>query len=109
MKSHFYISVFTVFVASIFSRSSFATDKKTKLILVMVQILCQYGDRSGNFVRIENAIREAKWKNADIIVFPESCFLGWENQEAYTLAFPIPRERNPRWLCRGVSEQLKCL
>jgi predicted amidohydrolase len=60
------------------------------ILIAIAQILCIDGDRAGNFLRIENAIKEAKVKNAEIILFPESSILGWINPEAHTRATPIP-------------------
>lgn len=75
------------------------TEKKKTVTMAMAQILCIDGDRSGNFVRIENAIREAKEKNAEIVVFPESAILGWENPDAHKRADPIPGADSDQ-LCR---------
>ena len=61
-----------------------------KIKIAIAQILCMDGDKAGNFVRIENAMQEAKAKKAKIIVFPESSILGWINPEAHTRATPIP-------------------
>jgi predicted amidohydrolase len=99
MKRDFSISNFFVIVVSLIVCCSFTTDRNTKVTIAMAQILCIDGDRSGNFVRIENSIQEAKEKKAEIIVFPESAILGWENPEAHTRAFPIPGEDSDR-LCR---------
>lgn len=63
------------------------------------QIFCLDGDRRGNFVRIENAIREAKEAGADIACFPETALLGWVNPDAHKRAFPIPGEDSDK-LCR---------
>ena len=65
----------------------------------MAQIICIDGDRAGNFVRIENAISEANDKQADMIVFPESSLLGWENPDAHQRACPIPGE-DSEFLCK---------
>jgi len=54
------------------------------------QIFCLDGDRAGNFVRIENAIVEAKQQGAELVALPESCVLGWENPAAHQRAHPIP-------------------
>ena len=67
---------------SVFISSSFTTDRKRIMTIAMAQILCIDGDRTGNFVRIENTNREARSIKAEIIVFPESAILGWENPEA---------------------------
>jgi len=67
--------------------------------VAMCQIFCLDGDRSGNFVRIENAIAAAKDAGADIICFPETVILGWVNPEAHQRAYPIPGEDSDR-LCR---------
>ena len=56
----------------------------------MAQIFCLDGDKAGNFVRIENAIKEAKEQQADIVVFPETALLGWVNPDAHKRAAPIP-------------------
>jgi predicted amidohydrolase len=63
------------------------------------QIFCLDGDRRGNFVRIENAIREAKDAGADIACFPETALLGWVNPDAHKRAHPIPGENSDK-LCR---------
>lgn len=68
------------------------TVKNNHVTIAMAQIVCIDGDLSGNLVRIENAIVEAKEKHAEIIVFPESCLLGWINPEAHKRAYPIPLE-----------------
>ncbi len=62
----------------------------SEIIIALAQIMCIDGDRSGNFLRIENAIIEAKAKKAEIIVFPESAIFGWINPEAHTRATEIP-------------------
>ena len=62
--------------------------KKTKAAIC--QIFCLDGDRRGNFVRIENAVREAKDAGADIVCFPETAILGWVNPDAHRRTKPIP-------------------
>ncbi len=79
------------------------------------QILCLDGDRRGNFIRIENAIREAKDAGADIACFPETALLGWVNPDAHKRACPIPGEDSDRLcklakdydlhLCAGLAEK----
>lgn len=66
--------------------------------VAMCQILLLDGDRCGNFVRIENAISEAKDAGADIICFPEAAILGWVNSDAHERAHPIPGKDSER-LC----------
>ncbi len=73
----------------VFSISSVYSQEKTVRI-AMAQIFCLDGDRSGNFVRIENAINEAKELGADIICFPEASILGWVNPDAHKRAYPVP-------------------
>ena len=60
------------------------------------QILCLDSDRWGNFIRIENAIREAKCAGANIACLPETALLGWVNPDAHKRAFPIPGEDSDR-------------
>ena len=81
----------------------------------MAQIFSLDGDRSGNFVRIENAIQEAKDGEADIICFPEMVILGWVNSDAHDRACPIPGEDSGHlceltkkyeiYLCAGLAEK----
>jgi predicted amidohydrolase len=82
--------------------------------IAMCQIFILDGDRSGNFVRIENAIAEAKSKGAELICFPEATMLGWLNSDAHTRACTIPGPDSEQlcelakkygvYLCIGVEE-----
>lgn len=67
--------------------------------IAMCQIFSLDGDRRGNFVRFENAIREAKDAGADIACFPETTLLGWVNPDAHTRAHPIPGKDSDK-LCK---------
>jgi predicted amidohydrolase len=82
--------------------SSFAVGRTraqdNHVAIALAQILCLDGDREGNFLRIENAISEAKGKGAQIVTLPESCILGWENPAAHFRADPIPGKDSDR-LC----------
>ena len=79
------------------------------------QIFCLDGDRRGNFIRIENAIREAKDGGAYIACFPETAILGWVNPDAHKRARPIPGEDSNKLctlakdydlhLCVGLAEK----
>jgi predicted amidohydrolase len=79
------------------------------------QIFCLDGDRRGNFVRIESAIREAKDAGADIACFPEMSILGWINPDARKRAHKIPGEDSDKLcglagdydlhLCIGLAEK----
>jgi predicted amidohydrolase len=65
----------------------------------MCQIFSLDGDREGNFVRIENAVDQAKGAGAEIICFPETVILGWVNSDAHKRAHAIPGKDSTR-LCR---------
>jgi predicted amidohydrolase len=65
----------------------------------MCQIFALDGDRRGNFVRIENAISEAKDGGADVACFPEAVILGWVNSDAHKRAHSIPGPDSDH-LCR---------
>lgn len=67
--------------------------------IAMCQIFSLDGDRAGNFVWIENAVREAKDAGAEIACFPEAVILGWVNPDAHKRAFPIPGADSDH-LCR---------
>ena len=83
--------------------------------IAMCQIFSLDGDRSGNFVRVENAIRQAKDAGADIICLPETVILGWVNSDAHKRAYPIPGKDSARlcelakryqiYLCAGLAEK----
>ena len=76
--------------------------------IALAQIFSLDGDRSGNFVRVENAIREAKNGAAEIVCFPEMVILGWVNSDAHKRAFPIPGEDSGR-LCELAKKYGICL
>lgn len=95
------------------SNNVYGQQKRVRIALG--QIFCLDGDRSGNFVRIENAIIEAKEKGAEIVCFPEASILGWVNPEAHKRAYPIPGKDSNRlcelakkynvFLCIGLAEK----
>jgi predicted amidohydrolase len=81
----------------------------------MCQIFSLDGDRAGNFMRIENALREAKAAGAEIACFPETALLGWVNPDAHHRACPIPGADSNHlcklakvhdiYLCAGLEEK----
>ncbi len=83
--------------------------------IAMCQIFALDGDREGNFVRIEAALRQAKEQGAQIACFPETTILGWVNPEAHKRAHPIPGADTDRlgrlarqyelFLCAGLAEK----
>jgi predicted amidohydrolase len=88
--------------------------------LAMCQIFSLDGDRNGNFVRIENAIAQAKDAGVEIICFPETIILGWINSDAHKRAYSIPGKDSARlcklaedyqaYLCVGLAEkEASCL
>jgi N-carbamoylputrescine amidase len=75
---------------------SCAESDKEFVKIAMCQIICLDGDREGNLVRVESAIREAKEKEARIVCFPEMVLFGWVNPDAHKRAFSIPGEDTRR-------------
>jgi predicted amidohydrolase len=83
--------------------------------IAMCQIFSLDGDREGNFIRIENAVGQAKDGGADIICFPETVILGWVNSDAHERAYSIPGKDSDRlcklarnyqvYLCVGLAEK----
>jgi N-carbamoylputrescine amidase len=81
----------------------------------MCQIFSLDGDRAGNFVRIENALSEAKAAGAEIACFPETALLGWVNPDAHNRACLIPGADSNHlselakaydiYLCAGLEEK----
>lgn len=86
-----------------------------RITTAMCQIVTLDGDRRGNFVRIENAVREAKEAGADLACLPEMAILGWINPDAHQRAHPIPGPDSDRlcklafnydiYLCVGLAEK----
>jgi predicted amidohydrolase len=79
--------------------SAFAQPAPGTVRIAMCQIFCLDGDRSGNLVRIEEALREAREQKAQIACFPETSLYGWVNPTAHQRAQPIPG-RDSDALCR---------
>jgi predicted amidohydrolase len=67
--------------------------------VAMCQIFSLDGDHRGNFVRIGNAISQAKDAGAEIVCFPEAVILGWVNSDAHKRACSIPG-RDSDHLCK---------
>ncbi len=83
--------------------------------IAMCQIFCLDGDREGNFVRIENALKKAVAAGAEVACFPETALLGWVNPDAHQRALAIPGADSERlcglaarygvYLCIGLAEK----
>jgi len=92
-----------------------STEKSHQVKVAICQIFSLDSDRSGNFIRIENAVAESKENGADIACFPETCILGWVNPAAHERAFPIPGKDSDFlcmlarkygiYLCIGLAEK----
>jgi len=112
MKDLFHLSLILLLSFLLFS---FNQKREKNVKIAMCQIFCLDGDREGNFVRIENAIIDAKDKGAEIICFPETAILGWVNSDAHERAYPIPGADSKRLcqlakkynvhLCIGLAEK----
>lgn len=104
---------FCILLFFFMSKTVMSQPKNIKIALG--QILCIDNDRAGNLLRIEKAMIEAKAKQADIIVFPESAILGWINPHAHQRAKSIPGEdseilcqlarQNKIYVCIGIDEK----
>jgi len=88
----------TLFVFALSPFLSFAPNANgiATVKVAICQILVIDSDREGNFRRIEYALEEARAQGAQIVAFPESAILGWENPEAHRLAQPIPGSDSQR-------------
>jgi len=94
-------------------KPGYGQERQVKVAIA--QIFYLDGDRAGNLVRIENAITEAKGQGAEIVAFPESCLLGWENPAAHQRACPLPgrdsdelcalARKHQVFLCVGLDEK----
>jgi len=102
-----------VLVCSSISKEAYAEMKEARI--AMCQIISLDGDRGGNFVRIENALRQAKESGAEIACFAEMVILGWVNPQAHEKAFAIPGGDSERlcelarkykmYVCAGLAEK----
>jgi predicted amidohydrolase len=110
-----YFAILILLAASGLTCPSETCSLEGTVKVAMAQIFCLDGDRSGNFVRIENAIIQAKDKGAEIVTFPETSILGWVNPDAHTRAYPIPGPDSERlcalarkyqvFICIGLAEK----
>ena len=65
-------------------------EPKGTVRVAAAQIFCLDGDKPGNLVRIENAMKAAQAAAVDIICFPEMALMGWVNPDAHQQSQPIP-------------------
>jgi predicted amidohydrolase len=62
-----------------------------KINVALAQISCKVGDKNHNLRKIERYIRQARKKQADLIVFPELTLTGYMCRDlVYELAEPVP-------------------
>ena len=86
-----------------------------KIKIAMCQIFALDSDRSGNFLRVENAVRQAAKAGASLACFPETAILGWINPDAHKRAYPVPGKDTERLaalarkynthICIGLAEK----
>jgi len=113
MKNFFVLSFLCAIV--LFSVNSLYGDDPEFVKVAICQIQGIDSDREGNFIRIENAVEEAKLQGAEIACFPETIILGWVNPIAHQEAREIPGEDSDRlcnlakknniFLCIGLAEK----
>ena len=70
--SVFKLVLLTVCLPMFVSAGRFSNPEIKTVRVALCQIFCLDGDRSGNLVRIENALQEAKKADTDIACFPET-------------------------------------
>jgi len=62
-----------------------------KVNVALAQISCKVGDKKHNVNVMKKNVKEAKKRNANLIIFPELSLTGYVNRDlAYELAEPIP-------------------
>ena len=62
-----------------------------KVNVALAQISCKVGDKKHNVNVMEKNVKEAKKRNANLVIFPELSLTGYVNRDlAYELAEPIP-------------------
>ena len=91
--------------ASVFWFKSVSSEEIVSVKVAICQIQGIDSDREGNFLRLENAVAEAKELGANIACFPETIILGWVNPNAHTQAHEIPGKDSER-LC-GIANKHK--
>jgi predicted amidohydrolase len=105
---------FSLIIILLVAESICASNNRSVNVAIC-QIQAIDSDREGNFLRIENAVKEAKSLDAQIVCFPETIILGWVNPEAHEKAREIPGEDADRlcqiarvnkiFLCVGLAEK----
>ena len=62
-----------------------------KVNVALAQISCKVGDKKHNVNIMKKKVKEAKKRNANLVIFPELSLTGYVNRDlAYELAEPIP-------------------
>jgi len=62
-----------------------------KVNVALAQISCKVGDKKHNVNVMKKNVKEAKRRNANLVIFPELSLTGYVNRDlAYELAEPIP-------------------
>ena len=62
----------------------------------VVQQLVLGSDREGNYARLEQGLAQATSQGAQLVTFPETAILGWDNPFAWNASFPIPGKDTDR-------------
>ncbi len=106
MKLHLIIILLLSSIACQNKSAMTNTAVESSIRIAMAQIFCLDGDKSGNFARIENAVKEAKAANAQLVCFPEMALLGWVNPDAHERAGPIPGPDTDRLAALAKSYQI---
>jgi predicted amidohydrolase len=62
-----------------------------KVSVALTQISCKVGDKNHNLEKIKRYVKQAKKKQANLIVFPELALTGYTCRDlVYELAEPVP-------------------
>ena len=112
----FIVIILVAITINVFAkRAPIESSEAGAVKVAMCQIFVLDGDRQGNFVRIENAVAQAKAAGARIACLPESIVLGWENPDAHKRALPIPgkdslslcklAQKYQIYICAGLDEK----
>jgi len=96
------ITVFFVFITTVFYSQTIKTSKEFKLAIV--QMYVEPGNIAKNLAHAENLIHEASVNKADVVLFPEVMDLGWTHPSAKQYAYPIPGGKTCRRLCKYAKE-----
>jgi len=77
---------------------------ESTLLLALVQMKVEGGQRSKNLIRAAKKIEDAAGRGAQMVLLPEAMDLGWTHPSALNEAQPIPEGQTAQMLCHAAKK-----